>query len=154
VGRQLRLSNERLDHPNETDIIVIAWGEGYIVDPETRILRNRFGGSIEEVIPLPDLKIIVFRSCYHFEAIAADGPLWRSSSISTDGMRNIIIAGSELRGEAYAYFDDSWHPFTLDLLTGKCSGPFYPDTPKDSTGVAAFLHRWIGRLAKFFRRQP
>jgi hypothetical protein len=48
--------NKVLNHPNETDVIVVARGEGHIVDLERRAVRHRSGGDIEDVIPHQILK--------------------------------------------------------------------------------------------------
>jgi hypothetical protein len=114
-----------LDHPNETDVIVVASGEAYIVEPESRALRGRFGGDIQQVISLPLLRSVIFQDATNFTSIAADNNGWRSPRISWDGFRNIEVHGTELWGEAYTPLGDDWLPFKLDLLTGHCHGAIY-----------------------------
>jgi hypothetical protein len=114
-----------LDHPNETDVIVVAQGEACVVDPEKRAVCDRIAGSIEEVIPLPSLGSVIFRGLTDFTAIKADNSGWRSPRISWDGLRNIEVRETELLGEAYTPIANVWVRFKLDLLTGDCSDGIY-----------------------------
>jgi len=114
-----------LDHPNETDVIVVAQGEACVVDPENRAIRDRIAVDVEEVIPLASLGSVIFRGLTDFTAIKADNSGWRSPRISWDGLRNIEVHGTELQGEAYTPIEDAWLPFTLDLLTGNCLDGVY-----------------------------
>ena len=114
-----------LDHPNETDVIVVAQGQACVVDLESRAVRDRIAVAIEEVIPLPSLGSVVFRGLTDFTAIKADNSGWRSPRISWDGLRNIEVCETELLGEAYTPIEDGWVPFKLDLLTGNCSDGIY-----------------------------
>ncbi len=112
-------------HPNERDVIVVAKGEAFIVDPESRTVRDRFGYDIEAVIPLPTQGSLVFQGRTDFRAVRADNSSWRSSRISWDGFRDIQIHGSELKGEAWTPIGDEWVLFYLDLITGYCPNPAY-----------------------------
>jgi hypothetical protein len=114
-----------LDHPNETDVIVVAQGEACVVDPENRAVRDRIAWDIEEVIPLSSLGSVIFRGLTSFTAIKADNSGWRSPRISWDGLRNIEVRENELLGEAYTPIGDIWVPFKLDLLTGYCPDGTY-----------------------------
>ena len=117
--------NSVLDHPNERDVIVVSMGEVFIVDPETRNLRDRFGGQIEEVFPLEELKSVIFRSITDFRAVTVNNTNWRSPRISWDGFRNIKKHGTELSGEAWSPVQDAWVPFKLNLSNGQCSDAVY-----------------------------
>lgn len=110
-----------LEHPNSTDVIVVARGDACIVDPENRAVRDHIAGDVEQVIRAPSLELVVFRGMTDFKAIKADNSGWRSPRISWDGLRNIKLRGSELFGEAYTPVQDAWVPFKLDILTGQCS---------------------------------
>jgi len=113
-----------LEHPNKSDIIVIAQGEGSIVDPETRTIHDRIG-DVEQVIELPSLRCVVLRDFTGFRALSVDNKGWRSPRISWDGFRKVTVRGTDLLGEAYTPIQDSWVPFKLDLLTGHCPDGVY-----------------------------
>jgi hypothetical protein len=114
-----------LDHPNETDVIVVAQGETWIVYPDNPAVRNRIAWDTAEVIPLPSLGSVIFQGLTDFTAIKADNSGWRSPRISWDGFRNIEVREAELLGEAYTPIGDVWVPFKLDLLTGHCPDGIY-----------------------------
>jgi hypothetical protein len=116
-----------LEHPNGQHLIIIARGQGYVVDPETRRLVLTFSGNLQHVIPLPEFDAILFCDGLGFEAIKARGLWWRSPRISWDEIRNINVDGGVLRGEASTPTADGnrWAPFTLDLMTGRCEDGVY-----------------------------
>jgi len=116
-----------LEHPNGKHLIVLASGQGYVVDPVAHQLVGTLSGSIQHVIELPDLEAIVFSDGLGFEAIKSDGIWWSSPRISWDEIRNIKVEGTILRGEASAPTGDgnTWMPFTLDLITGQCVDGVY-----------------------------
>lgn len=114
-----------LDHPNKTDVIVVAQGNACVVDPESRTVRDRIAWDIEEVIPLASLGSVIFRGVTDFTAIKADNSGWRSPRVSWDGLRNIEVHETKLLGEAYTPIADEWVPFKLDLLTGHCLDGIY-----------------------------
>lgn len=113
-----------VDHPDGRRLIVIAGGQGYVVDPEDPSYRDFFGGQIEVVLPLPNPGLLLGNGLW-FEAIGPEGLLWRSDRISWDGMRSLKITGPNLSGEAWDPLSDSWVPFALDLITGRSRGGSY-----------------------------
>ena len=116
-----------LEHPNRMHMIVLARGQGYVVDPMARLLVHTFSGNIQSVVELPDLGAIAFCDGIRFEAINSDGIWWTSPRLAWDEIRNIKVQGTILRGEAYSPIrgGDSWVPFTLDLMTGQCEDGVY-----------------------------
>jgi hypothetical protein len=116
-----------LDHPNGQHVVVVARGQAYVVDPETRQLLFAFSGSIQHVVRLPEFNAILFSDGLSFEAIKGSGVWWRSPRISWDEIRNIKVDGSVLRAEASTPTVDGnqWIPFTLNLMTGQCEGSIY-----------------------------
>src|ERR1700760_1394209 len=117
--------NTVLDHPNGVDVIVVARGEACVVDVERSIVREIISSRVEEVLPLPLFRSIVFRGLTDFMAVKADGSGWRSPRISWDGLRNIKVHEARLSGEAYTPVANHWVSFTLNLLTGDCFDGVY-----------------------------
>ena len=113
-----------LDHPDGRRVIVIAGGQGYLVDPEDRSKRDYLGGDIITAIVLPEFGVL-FGNGIGFEAIGPDGPLWKSDRISWDGVRNLEITGQTLAGKAWDPFQDHWVKFELDVASGRFSGGSY-----------------------------
>jgi len=114
-----------LEHPNKTHIIVVARGEACIVDPERRAVLDRVSFDVNQVIPVPSLRSVIFQGSTDFVAIRADNSGWISPRISWDGFRNVDIREAELFGEAFSSISEAWAPFKLDLLTGRCTNGIY-----------------------------
>lgn len=116
-----------IDHPDGHQVIVIAGGAGYIVDPDSQRQTHSFGAGINFAQQVPSLNLVVIGDGIRLAAFCAGGVGWDSDRISWDGMRGIAITGSVLRGEAWSPISDAWHPFEVDLLTGKSRGAVYPE---------------------------
>ena len=114
-----------LQHPDGKHVIVIAGGDGYIVDPEVPSNSKQMPGYVTYAEFLPHLDAVLFGDYTEFELLQANGKGWISPRISWDGIKDINIHGNELTGEAYSPIDDKWHPFKLDLLTGTCKDSIY-----------------------------
>ncbi len=114
-----------LDHPNETDVVVVAGGRGYIIRPETKQAVESFGAMINAVFKVPELKLLVFECVVDFECYGKGGKLWRSRRISWDGMRNLRVDGTKLYGEAWSPLEGIWKEFELDIPSGECTGGSY-----------------------------
>jgi hypothetical protein len=127
-----------LDHPNNTDVIVVARGEACIVDPDSQTIRASITADVKNVFPVPALELVLLEGIVDFQAIKADNTGWRSNRISWDGFRNVQILGTELLGEAYDPTNAGWTPFNLDLLTGHCANSIYE---KDMTRAVQVIPR-------------
>jgi hypothetical protein len=114
-----------LEHPDNRLVVVLSRGQGYLVDPDTPDYVAMFGGGITEFLPLPEFDAILFTDGIRLEAINKDGPWWRSSRISGDGIRRLRNEGATIYGEAFTPLGDAWVPFSFDLRTGKCEGSIY-----------------------------
>jgi hypothetical protein len=131
-------------HPNGRDALIVAGGQGYIVDPETKQLRETLGGTIVNAFPHPTRSALVLNhQNLRFEAIAADGRLWMTRRISWDGMRLVQQQGKLLIGEAWRP-DSTWHPFEVDLENGQVLGGSYsePQMPPVSKKNPAVIKKW------------
>jgi hypothetical protein len=112
-------------HPNGRDVLVIAGGQGYIVDPVDRSQRAYFGAQIDTALRRDDPPMVIFGNGLWFEAFDALGLRWRSSRISWDGMREAALHENQITGEAWSPLEDRWLPFTLDADTGTFVGGSY-----------------------------
>jgi hypothetical protein len=112
-------------HPNKRDVIIVAKGEGCIIDPDTRKICKRLTESVWGVFSVPALDLVLFEGMVDFHAIKADNTEWRSNRIAWDGFRNVEVRGTEVLGEAFSPVSNGWAPFRLDLLTGHCANSLY-----------------------------
>ncbi len=115
-------------HPNGRDVLVIAGGHLYQVEPQSRQVASDSGGAIVDAfIYSPSNAVVLNHQELWFEAIGPFGRLWKSRRISWDGMKAISVERNLLRGDSY-HFDGSWHPFQLDLDTGLVQGGSYDES--------------------------
>ena len=125
-----------IDHPDRRQVIVIAGGTGYFVDPELRRQTHGLGGGVSFAQHVPDLNIVLIGDALSFAAFSADGLWWNSDRISWGGMRNTVAGNVALRGEAWSPVSGNWHPFELDLLTGKSNGAIFEKEIKTAIQIS------------------
>lgn len=114
-------------HPNGRDVVVIASGDLWMVNPELR--------SAEKLLPAVDLALEVFNPFgwvlstleIALARLGPEGLLWHTRRLSWDGFAELRIVGEELMGLAWSAIDDEWRPFHVDLRTGRSSGGIYFD---------------------------
>ncbi len=106
--------------------MVIAEGQAYVVEAETRALIRTFGGQIADVFYLPNRDTMIFGNGLWLECVGPNGLRWRTRRISWDGMMEVSLDGERLRGNAFNPLDDTWSPFDVDIDTGAVIGGSYP----------------------------
>jgi hypothetical protein len=119
-------------HPDRVHVLVIAGGQGYIVDARARTVVETFGTAIVCSFRHATRDLVVF--CHQWVDFTALGPrgwVWKSPRVSYEGMRALEMGREVLRGEALD-LDDSWVPFELDLATGTLSGGSFPTSVVES----------------------
>jgi hypothetical protein len=143
--------NAVLPHPNDHDVIVIAGGIVYVVDPDART-GTKIHSSVIFSEVVPSLPAVVLGTCIDFMVVCRD-TVWRSPRMSADGFRNLSITGTVLSGEA-AELDDSWVPIEIDIKTGICKGtPYEPyRSPRAIEITPKNAAKSLGRLFAFFKR--
>jgi len=112
-------------HPDDTHIIVVSGGQGYIVDPKSRELVETFGGQLQDATQLSEPDRLLFHNGLWFIAFAKKGLLWRSRRISWDGLRDISIEEDRLTGEGYNVLEKRWQRFEVSLENGEAHGGAY-----------------------------
>jgi hypothetical protein len=121
--------SEAIEHPNGTNAIVVASGQGYVVDIARRQLIECFGGMIDSMFRVPNQDVIIFGDCTNFLAYGPNGILWRSRRVSWDGVRSVSLKDNELVGEAWTPMSEAWKPFAVDVASGFVRGGSY-DLPQ------------------------
>jgi hypothetical protein len=103
--------------------LVIAGGQGYRVRLHDGELLSEIGGTIQSVYASLGIDGLVFCDGTDFE-LHRDTLVWRTRRVSWDGFRNVKMGVKQLTGEAWM-FDDTWHPFSVNLATGEVEGGSY-----------------------------
>ncbi|MGY4514630.1 hypothetical protein ACVWWW_000198 [Lysobacter sp. HA18] len=111
-------------HPNGREVVVIAGGECYVVDPETQEFTSGVGGHVERCLPIPEGNALLLSSGLALSRLGPSGIEWRSRRLAWDGFQNFGVTSAHATGEAW-HFDGSWHPFQVELATGKAEGGAY-----------------------------
>jgi hypothetical protein len=113
--------NTVFELPNSTHVYVVAHGDLYIIDVESRSLVQSISAGFQTVFHCLDREIAIFGTYTEFVAIGKDGIHWESKRISWDGFQNLECDCKTIKGEAWN-FAESWMPFVLDLETGRHTG--------------------------------
>jgi hypothetical protein len=112
--------------PGTRNLIVLAGGTAYVLDPQTRALIRTFGSQIEDVLDDRERGQLIFGNGLWFEAVGSEGLRWRTRRLSWDGMRSVRLNGAQIVGEAYSPIDDcEWYAFEVDLTGGSATGGSY-----------------------------
>ena len=117
------------NHPNavfsdlgSSAVVVIAGGEGYIIDAEKRQLIREIGFDLQHIWFDSGLQAVVVSNGLRFEAFDAHRIFWQTRRISWDGLRTVERVGLSVTGEALDIPTDQWLPFRLDLQAGEVVG--------------------------------
>jgi hypothetical protein len=111
-----------LPHPNEHDAIVISSGDLWIVDPELRQADLLLPGIVAILeVQVPD-GWVLSRQGLALARLGREGLVWHTRRLSWDGFDELKVGGGDLTGLAWSPIDGQWHPFRVDLRTGKSSG--------------------------------
>ena len=111
-----------IEEPGNETVLVIAGGQGYAVNERSGALLAKYDSDIEFVERCAPTTVA--GDNLGFTSYLDGRLLWRTRRISWDGFRNLRVEGGSIFGEAWC-FDDTWHSFSVDLLTGQASGGSY-----------------------------
>ncbi len=106
-------------------VAVIAGGQGYVVDVDRKELLFAFGGDVMCLLPTEGGTDFLTISNIDVERHCSTQRVWTSARIAWDGIGRVVLESEALIGQA-RHFDDTWHSFRIDLLTGLHTGGAYP----------------------------
>ena len=106
-------------------IAVVAGGQGYVVDALRQVHQHTFGGDTMYLLGIEGSSDFLTVSNTEIERHSSTHRTWQSERIAWDGIGQVRLEGSEIIGHA-RHFDDSWHNFRVNLLTGQHTGGAYP----------------------------
>jgi hypothetical protein len=114
-------------HPNELDVVVIANGDLWIVDPHTRTAVQTLP-ALNGILEVRDPDGWIFsRQGLAFARLGPKGLMWHTRRLSWDGFDQLRVVRGNLSGLAWSPVDDRWHPFAVELDSGKSTGGSYAD---------------------------
>ena len=114
------------DYPEQNKIVVIAFGQGYIMTPDQYEPLGTFGVNIKTALTSSNNQIIAADDVRLY-IINEHAKLFYSERISLDGIKDLAINGNIISGlSCYPSGNkDEWLPFTLDLETKEITGGSY-----------------------------
>jgi hypothetical protein len=106
--------------PAPDEICAIAGGYAYVVNTQD---PNEFTQlalrPVLEVASLPAQNLLVFVGSCELVAWGAEGQVWQTPRLSSEGLRITEIQGDELYGFGWDRITDREVPFKVDLRTGE-----------------------------------
>jgi len=130
-------------------ILVIAGGEGYIMNPNQEKPIKEFYNLIENIVELDDGGLI-FATITDIVHLDKSGIiLWEKEDIFWDGIKDLSIVGNKLVGYCFDITtkkdEESWKKFIINLETQKMEGGCTPIKLKNK-----LWHRYIWVVGFFF----
>jgi hypothetical protein len=110
-------------------MIVIAGGQGYLVDPKDRRLVELLGSQLKNAMILPEAETLVISDGLRLEGHGKSGVLWRSRRISWDGIWDLRVDAGRLEGTCWDAVNDIAVTFSVDIRTGDLVGGVSPEPP-------------------------
>lgn len=97
---------------DERTAMVIAGGQGYIVDAQTGELHLKTDcDCLCDVVAVPGREFVIACDFTDLYAVSKNGVVWRSPQISRDGIEFDSATETSLSGRAWQ--GDDWHRFTI-----------------------------------------
>ncbi len=110
--------------PAPDELCAVAGGYAYMVNTlaPTQFTHIAFRPLLG-VHPLLDHNLLLFAGHHALMAWGPTGEAWRTPHLSSEGLRILGVRGDELFGFGWDLLTDREVPFTVDLRTGRRSGP-------------------------------
>jgi len=103
---------------NLKEILVVAGGQCYIIDPESSVVGHVFGASYDKGFGMKDGRLVL-QDLTGLTIVERDASYWHSQRIAIDGIRDIALNGSNACGSAYlgGSSDKDWKYFCFNIDT-------------------------------------
>ena len=123
--------SEVFDLQGTPNLLVIAFGQCYLMNPEETKPISAFGGAYATAVKVHDGRIVL-QDDTGLSIIESDGNYWHSDRISWDGLKISKVEGSVISGLAFdpMYDSDEWVDFTYDLDSKTLIGGSYGQSLK------------------------
>ncbi len=111
-----------IPHPDQRQVIVIAAGSGFVVDPDAPDKVWEFCYAVREFFELVEVKGLLFHDAVTLIAVNSRNDWCRNPRISWDGFRGIRTEGYVVRGEAWCPMSGRWLSFTYGPIDRRTHG--------------------------------
>jgi hypothetical protein len=118
--------NAVYEFENEVDILVIAGGTCYLINPAEHKAKATFGVGYESVIKTLDGRLIL-QDLTDLTVFEINGEHWHTERISWDGIKNLKLEGTLVSGLSFDPMNDKekWVEFIVDLENRNVKGGSY-----------------------------
>lgn len=108
--------NAVYEFDQQRNILVIAGGTCYIMNPENHKPIKTFGAGYQTVIKAPKNRLILQNST-DLTIVEANGEIWHTERISWNGIKELNIEGQFINGLSFSPMSDKdeWIEFVVDL---------------------------------------
>ena len=120
--------NNIFDFPENNIIVVIAGGQGYIMNPEEHKPKMTFGLTIKDIIQKDDGSLICSDDIHILVLDNKSGEYWISDRISWDGIKDLKLVDNKVFGRTFDPTNENkpWSDFELDLESRIIKGGSFP----------------------------
>jgi hypothetical protein len=116
-----------IQHPDDRHVIVVAGGQGYIIDALSRELTCLLESGVSSMLIISDQRQVVVSDDIRLQLVGSQGLIWSTRRIAWDGIQELRLDGDFIRGQAWNVIDDCWDDFAVDLETGSVAGGAYAE---------------------------
>lgn len=111
---------------NQQNVLVIAGGTCYIMNPNDSKPTEVFGVGYETVIKTLDGRLIL-QDLTYITVVEPNGEHWNTERISWDGLKDLKLEGNLITGLSFdpMYDKEEWVKFVVDLEKRKVTGGSY-----------------------------
>lgn len=119
----------------EDNILIIAGGTCYLMNPEERNAQSIFGVGYESVIKTLDGRLIL-QDLTDLTVFEINGEHWHTERISWDGIKDLKLEGTLVSGLSFDPMNekDQWIEFIVDLEKRNVKGGSYRQYEFKSVG--------------------
>jgi hypothetical protein len=109
-------------HPNGREVVVIADGAMWIVDPQQRTAQDLWRDA-QETWRIQNPDRFVVSDGRSFLCLDTDGERWRTAQLTKrTGFEELRLEGERLRGRARTVQTEAWIPFKINLQSDTVYG--------------------------------
>ncbi len=114
------------DYADTDIIIVIARGQGYVMNPNETKAKDIFGLTIKSLLVGTD-KSLICANDTDIIIVSKTGEVWYTERISWDGIKDLTLQNEIVTGLSFDPMNDEnpWVPFQINIQTREIIGGSY-----------------------------
>lgn len=100
------------------ELLVVSGGQCYLINPDTSFVILVFGAAYEKAIETEDGRLVM-QDLTSLTIVEKDASYWHSQEIAIDGIKDLALNGSIVRGSAYLGGSSykEWKEFVYNIDT-------------------------------------